>query len=38
MKNYVTPELNVLAFTVYDVITTSVPEDPARDDLIWSDQ
>lgn len=38
MKNYVSPELNVIAFSICDVITTSVPEDPARDDLIWSDQ
>ena len=37
MKNYVAPKLNVIAFTLCDVITASVSEDPAKDDLVWSD-
>ena len=37
MKNYVSPKLNVIAFELYDVITTSVSIDPAKADLTWSD-
>ena len=37
MKNYVALELNVISFSICDVITASVSKDPAKDDLTWKD-